>query len=76
MLLRFEPQNLGGDVLDGVEELAVAGQQERSIGAGEFDGNLGRRDRRRRTCLLQPVLHRRGRRSRVALGRCRQGCGG
>ncbi len=41
MLFRFEAEDLGGDVLDCVEEFAIAGQEEGSIGAGEFDGNFG-----------------------------------
>ena len=40
MLFGFEAEDLGGDVFDGVEEFAVAGQEEGSIGAGEFDSNL------------------------------------
>jgi len=41
VLLRFKAEDLGGEVLDGMEEFSVAGEQERSIGAGEFDGDLG-----------------------------------
>ena len=41
VLLRLQPQNLGGDVLDGVQQLSIAGEQQRSIAASEFDGNLG-----------------------------------
>ncbi len=41
VLFGFEAEDLCGDVLDGVEEFAVAGEQERSIGSGEFDCDLG-----------------------------------
>jgi len=36
----LEAEDLGGDVLDGVEQLAVAVDEERGVGAGEFDGEL------------------------------------
>ena len=42
VLLGFEAEELGGEVLNGVEEFGVAGKEERGIGAGEFDGELGR----------------------------------
>src|SRR5271168_2463853 len=41
VLLRLQTQNLGGDVLDGVQQLAIAGQQQRSIAASEFYGDFG-----------------------------------
>ena len=37
MILRFEAKDLGCDMLDGVEKLAVAGEEQGSIGAGQFD---------------------------------------
>lgn len=39
--LGFEAEDLGGDVLDCVEEFAVAGQEEGSIGPGEFNFDFG-----------------------------------
>lgn len=41
MVLRFETEDLGGNMLNRVQQFAVAGQQEGSIGAGEFDRDLG-----------------------------------
>ena len=41
VFLGFEAEDLGSDVLDGVEEFAVAGQQQRSIGPAQFDGDFG-----------------------------------
>lgn len=38
----FEAENFGGEVLDGVEEFAVACGEERGVGAGELDANFGR----------------------------------
>ena len=35
----FEPKDLGGDVLDGVEKLTVAGKKEGSICAGKLDAD-------------------------------------
>jgi len=41
MFLGLETEDLGGDVFDGVKEFTVAGQEEGSIGAGEFDCDFG-----------------------------------
>jgi hypothetical protein len=40
VVLRLEAENLGGDVLDGVEKLTIASQEQRGIGTGQlyFDG--------------------------------------
>lgn len=40
MLLGFEAEDLGCEVLDGVEEFSVAIGEERSVGAVEFDGEF------------------------------------
>lgn len=42
VLLGFEAEDLGGEVLDSVEEFGVAGEEDWGVGAGEFDGELGR----------------------------------
>jgi len=36
VIFRFEAEDFGGDVLDGVEELAVTGQEQRGVGAGQL----------------------------------------
>ena len=41
VIFGFEAKDLGGEVLDGVEKFAVTGEQERSVGAGEFDCDFG-----------------------------------
>jgi len=41
VVLGFEAKDLGGDVLNGVQEFPVAGEEERGIGAAEFDCDLG-----------------------------------
>lgn len=41
VLFGFETEDFGGDVLDGVKKLTIAGKQERSIGPREVDCNLG-----------------------------------
>lgn len=40
VVLGFEAKDLGCDVLDGVEEFAVAVGEERGVGAGEFDAEF------------------------------------
>jgi hypothetical protein len=52
VVLGFEAEDLGGDVLDGEEEFAVAGEKKRSVRASEFDGEIRQgggsgRDRKR-----------------------------
>jgi hypothetical protein len=42
MLFGFEPQDLSGNVLDGVEQLPIAGRQERGIRTTQFDIELRR----------------------------------
>jgi hypothetical protein len=42
MLFGFESEDLGGDMLDSMQEFAVAGQKEGSIGAGELYCNFWR----------------------------------
>ena len=37
VLFGLKAKNLCGEVLDGVEEFAVTGEQERSVGTGEVD---------------------------------------
>ncbi|WP_433984334.1 hypothetical protein RBB78_04910 [Tunturiibacter empetritectus] len=39
VLFGFKPKNLGGEMLDGVEEFAVAGKKKGSIGAGKLDAD-------------------------------------
>jgi hypothetical protein len=41
VVLRLEAENLGGDVLDGVEELTVTSQKEGGIGTGQLDFEVG-----------------------------------
>jgi hypothetical protein len=41
VVFRFEAENLGGDVLDGVEKLAVMSQEHWSVGAGQLDLDVG-----------------------------------
>jgi hypothetical protein len=41
VILRLEAENLGGDVLDGVEELTVTSEEQRSVGAGQLDLDVG-----------------------------------
>ena len=40
MFLGFEAQHLGRDVLERVQQLAVAGREQRSVRAGELDPML------------------------------------
>jgi hypothetical protein len=40
VLLGLKPQDLGGDVLDGVKEFTVAVGEEWGVGAGEFYAEL------------------------------------
>jgi hypothetical protein len=37
----FEAEDLGGDVLDSVEELAVMGEEQRGVGTRQFDPDVG-----------------------------------
>jgi hypothetical protein len=41
VVFRFEAENLGGDVLDSVEELTVMSQKQRGVGAGQLDLDVG-----------------------------------
>ena len=41
VVLRLEAENLGGDVLDGVEKLTVTSQKEGGIGTGQLDFEVG-----------------------------------
>jgi hypothetical protein len=41
VVLGFEAENLGGDVLDGVEEFAVVSQEQRGVGAGQLYLDVG-----------------------------------
>ena len=65
----FEAKDLSGDVLDGEEELSVAREEERGVGAGELDGELG--------CCRDQVWQfaQQNRWWWSAPGRCRLGCG-
>ena len=70
VLLMLVANDLGCDVFECEEKLSVAGEEERDIGAGKFDADLGVG----RGFAGAGAPHRQGRRSRVALGRCRRGC--
>jgi len=41
VVLVLEAEDLGGDVLDGKEEFAVAGGEQGGVRAGAFDGDVG-----------------------------------
>jgi hypothetical protein len=41
VVLRLEAENLGGDMLDGVEKLTVTSQKEGGIGTGQLDFEVG-----------------------------------
>jgi hypothetical protein len=41
MVFGFEPEDLGGDVLNGEEKLTVSSEKERGVRAGKLDRDLG-----------------------------------
>jgi hypothetical protein len=41
MVFGFEPEDLGGDMLNGEEKLTVSSEKERGVRAGKLDRDLG-----------------------------------